>query len=112
MKIDKNLFIKELYKEGNTLEDLRQLHFQWLISVGFVDKNTPLEHVALLHEECAEIGRELREYIVDDNKVGVELADLILRCLGFASEFNLDIESFIKEKMEINLNKGNKGRIK
>ena len=41
-----------------------------------------------------------------------ELADIILRTLGMAEDFKIDMDKAIQEKMEINRIRGSKGRIK
>lgn len=102
------------------LNDTAQEIHDWARAQGFYDRelvvidethdhpkysvdnpSMPSEKVALMHEECSELLRALRE----DDATGEaeECADIMIRVLDFCAWRGIDIEHQIKAKMEKNL---------
>lgn len=84
-------------------------HYEWLKEMGYT-KASPLEALALI---CSEVGEAINECRGKEptEKLGAEIADIILRSLGFARQRNIDIVTEITKKMAVNQKNGNKGRI-
>jgi len=93
-----------------TLQKIAQR--QWHISErnGWHNK-TPLEYLALI---CSEIGEACNECrgIKPTDKLGGELADIIIRVLDLTIEHSIDIDEEIENKLCINLSTDNKDRLK
>jgi NTP pyrophosphatase (non-canonical NTP hydrolase) len=79
--------------------------------MGWVGVTTPLEQIALIASEIGEAANECRGKTPTD-KLGSELADIILRTLGLAENLGINMEAEIAAKMEKNKERGNRGRIK
>ena len=90
-------------EQRKTLGDFQHAHRKFVIKMGWDNSKTPLEAVALIHEEAAELGHELRQGNIDRHKVGFELADLILRTVDLAGELGIDITSSTAAKIEYNI---------
>lgn len=75
------------------------------------NNKTPLEELALIAGEIGEATNELRG-IKPTERLGSELADIVLRTMCLAENLNIDLEDEILRKMEINQQRGNKGRVK
>ena len=85
-------------------------HWEWAESVGWHNK-TPLEQIALIASEVGEAANECRGD-VPTNKLGAELADIILRTIDLAADESIDIEQEVLLKMEICRQRGTRGRKK
>ncbi len=92
------------------LLDIANDQYDWCESVGWHNK-TPLECLALIASEIGEAANECRGE-KPTNKIGEELADIILRVLDMAMDIGVNIEEEIKRKMAINKERGNRGRLK
>lgn len=68
-----------------------------------VNPSMPSEKVALMHEECSELLRALREG--DGRGEALECADIIIRVLDFCAWRGIDIDSAIAEKMKTNMDR-------
>jgi NTP pyrophosphatase (non-canonical NTP hydrolase) len=79
--------------------------------MGWTDKTTTLEDIALIASEIGEAANECRGEKIGDG-LKDELADIILRTLGTARKAGINIESAIVEKMRKNRERGNSGRLK
>ena len=79
--------------------------------MGWVGSTTPLEQLALVASEVGEAVNECRGETPTDN-FKFELADIILRVCGIAEYNHIDIEQVLIKKMEMNRERGNKGRKK
>lgn len=93
------------------LNEISDKHHKWLEEMGWVGKLTTIELLMLVVGECGEAANEVRGEAPTE-KFKHELADIILRTLGIAKRYNIDIEKAIEEKMAINVIKGTQGRIK
>lgn len=92
------------------LNDIARIHFNWVEEMGWHNK-TPLEALALVASEVGEAVNECRgEHPTE--AFGEELADIVLRVIDLAHWQGIDIESELLRKMEINKQRGNRGRIK
>lgn len=80
-------------------------HWSWIEDMGWHGKR-PLESIALI---ASEVGELANEYRGDEpgEEAGSELADIILRCLDFAVQYNIDIETELIKKYNKNILKGN-----
>jgi NTP pyrophosphatase (non-canonical NTP hydrolase) len=94
-----------------TISDLQQKQYLWLASVGWADKTTPLEDLALIAGEIGEAANECRGKTPTE-QFGAELADIVLRVAGLAQKVGIDLEQEILTKMEINNVRGTRGRLK
>jgi len=93
------------------INELARKQHDWLVSVGWVGKTTPLEDIALIASEIGEAANECRGEKPTE-KFGSELADIILRTLGLAEKEGIDMEAEISAKMAINEARGTRGRLK
>ena len=93
------------------LNDIAKQHYAWLEKMGWTARTTPLEQIALIASEIGEAVNECRGEKPTD-KLGSELADIILRTVGLTERLGINIEEEIIKKMEKNQQRGNLGRIK
>ena len=93
------------------LNDLAYRHHEWLKSVGWTGKHTPLEELALIASEVGEAANECRGEEPTD-RLGEELADIILRTLGMAHGRGINIQQEVWSKMAKNRERGTRGRLK
>ena len=93
------------------ISEISKAHHAWLTEMGWVGVTTPLEQIALIASEIGEAANECRGKTPTD-KLGSELADIILRTLGLAENLGIDMEAEILAKMEKNRERGNRGRLK
>jgi NTP pyrophosphatase (non-canonical NTP hydrolase) len=101
----------EDYKVDVSISTIAKVHNEWLNDMGW-NKTTPLEQLALIASEIGEAVNECRGEKPTD-KLGSELADIILRTMGLAEQSGIDIQTEILNKMAINRAKGNyKNRLK
>ena len=92
------------------LKDLAAQHFEWVESMGWHNK-TPLEALALIASEVGEAVNECRGE-KPTAEFGEELADIVLRVIDLAQWQGIDIEAEMIRKMDINKQRGNRGRQK
>lgn len=78
---------------------------------GVVRKASAGERVALMHEECTELMRHVRNgspggfYIEIDGKpegAASEVADIIIRALDYAATYDIDVDNVVRHKMAYN----------
>jgi NTP pyrophosphatase (non-canonical NTP hydrolase) len=94
-----------------TIDGLMRAHYKWVDDMGWHNKE-PLESVALIHEEVAELGRELRGNVQDIDRIGEEMADVVLRVLDLAGQYGLNFQHRIINKYQRNIQRGTRGRVK
>ena len=92
------------------IKEAAEAHYAWLKQMGWCN-TTPLESLALITSEIGEAVNECRGEVPTD-KLGTELADIVLRTFGLAERLSIDIETEIRKKMDINASRGTRGRIK
>ena len=92
------------------LNALAKTQWEWVESLGWHNK-TPLECIALIASEIGEAANECRGEEPTDH-FSEELVGIILRTVDLAHDQGIDLEAAVKRKMAINLEKGNKGRLK
>lgn len=92
------------------INDFARVVWEWVENMGWHNK-TPLEYLALIGSEVGEAVNECREEKIND-ELGAELADIVIRVFDFAEEMDIDIHKEMKDKMEINLQRGTRGRTK
>jgi NTP pyrophosphatase (non-canonical NTP hydrolase) len=85
-----------------SLKEISQKHHKWLKKMGWVGKLSPLEQLMLVVSECGEAANECRGDKPTPN-FRLELADIILRTLGLAERYDIDMDRAIQDKTEINL---------
>lgn len=94
----------------NNFDGLTLIHGNWLAKMGY-NKATPLEALALVTSEIGEAVNECRHGQPSDH-FGEELADIVLRVMGIASQHKIDLLGEIYSKIQRNLESGdNRGRI-
>ena len=96
-----------LYEEINLLA---QEQWLWVDKMGWHNK-LPLEYVALIASEIGEVANECRGEQPTE-KLGEELADIILRTLDMGHQFGFNMAEEIQAKMSKNYNNGTRGRLK
>ena len=83
------------------MQKLIKDNYQSVLDRGLITKETTqLNFYFKLLEENSEILNEIMSN--DKEKLSFEIADVILTALNFATHFNIDIEKYLKEKIEIN----------
>lgn len=93
-----------------SLNKIAQEHYLWVEKMGWHNK-TPLEALALVASEVGEAINECRGETPTEH-FGEELADIVLRVLDLAVWQKVDIEKAIRDKIEKNKLRGNRGRLK
>ena len=93
-----------------TLNEIADSQWEWVEKMGWHNK-LPIEYVALIGSEVGESVNECRG-AKPTEKLGAELADIILRTVGFAKECGIDIGMAVADKMAFNLISGTRGRLK
>jgi len=79
-------------------------NYNSIVSRGLINSKTnAADFILKLEEEVQEFINAELFYTGDRNE---ELADIILVCLNFAKHYNIDIEQELKNKIEINFNRG------
>lgn len=94
-----------------TLTEIAEQHYAWLIEMGWADCSRPLEKLMLVVGECGEAADECR-FDAPTKRFGAELADIILRTVGIAKAWSIDIEAELVAKMAENRQRGTLGRVK
>ena len=84
------------------LKEFQEQHNQFIEEMGWRGNKTPLEAVALIHEEAAELGHELRSHKVNEHLVALEMADIVIRTMDLASEMGIDLEEASQKKLDYN----------
>ena len=92
------------------INETAQKQFEWVEEMGWHNK-LPLEYVALIGSEVGEVANECRGDEPTD-RLGEELADIVLRVFDMAVVYGVDIEQSISDKMVLNLARGTRGRKK
>jgi len=92
------------------INEIGDKHRAWVLSVGWGTER-PLESLAMIASEVGEAVNECRGEEPTE-KLGEELADIILRTTVLARRYGIDLDATIAAKMEKNLQRGTRGRIK
>ena len=90
------------YKHKLEINEAQQWHRQFIEKMGWCNTKSPLESVALIHEEAAELGHELRQETIDMKKVANEGADIILRTMDLLHELGIDVGGAVFDKIAHN----------
>lgn len=90
------------------LKEMAKQHWIWVESVGWHNKS-PLECIGLIASEVGEAANECRSKEPTD-KLGGELADIILRTIDMAEHHGIDIQAEVLRKMDICQQRGTRGR--
>lgn len=91
-----------------TISGIAHAQHEWVERMGWHNK-TVLEALALIGSEVGEAVNECRGDEPTE-KLGEELADIILRVLDLTVTLGIDIEAQILRKMAINEAQGTRGR--
>ena len=91
------------------INKIAEEHYEWLKEMNWTHA-TPLESLALIASEVGEAVNECRGAKPTD-KLGSELADIILRVVGLSQHLGIDISAELLAKMEKNKQRGSRGRI-
>ena len=94
-----------------TINQIARTHWLWVEKMRWHNKGSPLESLALITSEVGEAVNECRGETPTDN-FAEELVDIILRTADLAYTHNIDISAAILVKMEKNISRGTRGRIK
>jgi len=103
--------LKVAFYNKGSVNDIAEEHYKWLEKMNWTTGTTPLEQIALIVSEIGEAINECRGEKPTD-KLGSELADIILRTLGLSKRLGIDMEKELLSKMEKNKVTGGRGRIK
>lgn len=90
------------------ISELCARQYDWVERMGWHNK-TVLEALALIASEVGEAVNECRGEQPTEH-LGEELADVILRVVDLAQWQGIDLEAEIIKKMEINEQRGTRGR--
>ncbi len=93
------------------INEIALQQWNWVEDMGWHKDKRPLEYLGLIASEVGEAVNECRGNKPTD-KLGSELADIILRTIDFAEEQGIDIEDEIHNKMMLNFENGTRGRTK
>lgn len=85
-----------------SITEIQERHRDFVELINGWGSKTPLESTALICEEIGELTHELRQQVIDLEKVGAELADIILRAVDLAREMGIDIENSLISKIDEN----------
>jgi NTP pyrophosphatase (non-canonical NTP hydrolase) len=88
------------------VKEIQNEIYQWYEEQSWHNK-LPLEYLALISSEIGEAVNECRDK-TPTNRLGEELADIVLRVFDFAKVQNIDMEKELRKKMDKNLKKGRK----
>lgn len=91
------------------INELAERQHDWLTRMHWTSA-TPLESLALIASEVGEAVNECRGP-EPTPELAAELADIVLRVVGFARLQDIDIAAAINEKMAVNEARGTRGRI-
>jgi NTP pyrophosphatase (non-canonical NTP hydrolase) len=81
------------------IDKLMATHYTWLVSMGYMKTERPLELLALVTSEIGEAINAYRDHGVQSDQFATELADIVLRTLGIAQHFQIDLVSAINTKI-------------
>tara|TARA_R110000782_G_scaffold85868_1_gene166839 strand:+ start:133 stop:447 length:315 start_codon:yes stop_codon:yes gene_type:complete len=84
---------------SSSLSEFALEHRKFIVAMGWDYSKSPLESVALICEEIGELTHELRQPIVDKEKAGQEIADIILRAIDLAYEMDIDPSAAVFKKI-------------
>jgi uncharacterized protein YabN with tetrapyrrole methylase and pyrophosphatase domain len=85
------------------MKDIIERNYQSIRKRGLItDKTNPYDFIHKLDEETDELEYELYYNGPKDEKTAFELEDVILTALNFARHYDIDIESYLLKKIEIN----------
>lgn len=84
---------------------LTEVHYDWLVLMGYMQTETPLELLALIASEIGEAVNECRHGEPTEH-FGEELADIVLRTIGLARRYNINIVTEMWAKIEKNYASG------
>lgn len=83
------------------MKTLIKQNYDSIVKRGLINNSTTLfEFIDKLYEEVSEFEESLEFDNMDNFKM--ELADIILVCFNIAEHYNIDIESELKKKIQIN----------
>jgi len=98
---------------SSDMYELSHIHYQWLHQMGYLHE-TPLENLALVTSEIGEAVNAYRDHGTSSDEFATELADIVLRTMGLAHRYNIDLVDTINRKINHNydvlLPNGNRGR--
>lgn len=95
------------------MKELIKQNYESIVKRGLITLNTTTnDFVDKLFEEVSEVDQlclfapEISEHLdiecIDIEKLSYEIADVILTALNFAKHYDIDIERYLKDKIEIN----------
>ena len=98
------------YTTEQPLNRLGDHQLAWATSVGW-GHHAPLEDLALLASEVGEAINECRDSEFSA-AFAEEMADIVLRAVGIARKYGVDLDAQVARKQAINQQRGNRGRAK
>jgi NTP pyrophosphatase (non-canonical NTP hydrolase) len=91
------------------MKDLIERNYQSIRKRGLITDDTKIiDFQSKLVEEFLELDEAIiktENDVMTDENVCFELADVILTALNFSRHYNIDIESYLLKKIEINENR-------
>lgn len=86
------------------MQDLIKRNYASIVKRGYITEDTTdLQFIRKIEEEVEEsIYESLLHRKGKPNKLGEELADVILTCLNYAHHFSIDIEKELHKKIDKN----------
>ena len=90
------------YRNDMNFEEAQIWHRKFIAAMGWNNSKTALEAVALIHEEVAELGQELRQRNTDEKAVALEMADIVLRVMDLAEDLSINLGGAVFDKISYN----------
>lgn len=90
--------------------DLIEQHYRWVHAQGWLTSERPLELLMLIVSEVGEAANECRGEKPSE-RFRLELADIVLRTGALARWYEIDLEAAMEEKIRLNQETGNRGRL-
>lgn len=109
--LDQELGALKQFHVIDTVNHLRDLAYATAVAAGWHDTRviegvrrqaSAGERVALIHEEATELLAHIREGDLTSDGAGIELADIVIRCLDYAGRYEIDLGRLIATKMRHN----------
>lgn len=99
---DKNTniqYLKDLLKDFRDKRDWKQFHDPKNIAEAISIEAGELQELFLWKDKKA-IAEEIKNNPKFNEKIGEELADIIIFCLNFANSTNFDVATIVKDKID------------
>ena len=95
----------------NNLQSIIERNYESVVKRGLItDETTIMEFIQKMQEEYHEFYESVMSYGIHDKRTKEELADYLLSGLCLAKHLNIDIESELNRKIDINFERAKNGK--